>query len=336
MVFQNPAAFLFILVVPLLFALRKAGFFRKFSIPLTLSDWGGTAFSWRGRLAAFLSFFSGALMLFGYIALVVAFSDPVVRHHEKVFTSRGTEILFVVDTSPSMAARDIPYLNSTINRLDAARLGIKTLVEAEKGATFALVAMASEAVSVVPPTCDHDVFLDRLDSLKIGALGDGSAIGTGLCSAVYHLVATSAPRKCIVLVTDGENNAGSIHPETAAALADENGISVYVLGIGTRGTVLVEYVDPNTGDVRSGLYESDFDRGALERIASAAGGRYFGIETIPSLSESLSSIAGRERVIQNFHIRTVEELFYYKFLVASAVLFMAGWFVRRVCLSEIL
>lgn len=336
MIFQNPVAFLFLLLIPILFIFRKFGIFTRVSFPLTLSDWNGKSFSWNKKVISFISILSGSFSVFAYIALVFAFSNPILRHQEKIFTSKGTEILFVLDTSPSMASKDMTYMNATLNRLEAAKMGIKTLAKNERGASFALIAMASEAASVVPPTNDHKLFLDRLDSLQIGTLGDGSAIGIGLCSAVYHLASTKSPKKCIVLITDGENNAGSVHPETAAKLANDFGINLYVLGIGTKGTVPIEYVDPNTGKVRSGFYESSFDSAPLERLALISGGRYFGIESLGNLSDSLSSISNRESVIQNFRLKTVDEYYYSKFLFVSAILFSLAWFLRRICLSEIL
>lgn len=336
MIFQNPTAFLFLMLIPILFFLRKAKIFTRLSFPLTISDWNGKIFSWNKKYLQFFSFLSGLFFVLGFISLVFAFANPVIRHQEKIYTSHGTEILILLDTSPSMAAKDMQYMNTTLNRLDAARLGIKTIVENEKGATFALISMASESASVVPPTTDHEIFLNRLDSLKIGELGDGSAIGTGLCSAIYHLASTKAPKKCIILITDGENNAGSIHPETAAKLASDNNITLYVLGIGTKGTVPIEYVDTKTGKVRSGYYESDFDSKPLEKIASISGGRYFGIESLGSLSESLSSIVNRESVVQTFRLKTVDEYCYYKFLIICAITFSISWFLRKVFLSEIL
>jgi len=336
MIFQNPTAFLFLLLIPVLFVFRKIGIFTKISFPLTLSDWNGESYKWNKKFSKFLSVLAGLFVLFGFIALIFAFANPIVRHQEKIYTSKGSEILFVLDTSPSMASKDMKFMSSTLNRLDAARMGIKTLVEKEKGATFALISMASEAASVVPPTSDHELFLSRLSTLKLGELGDGSAIGIGLCSAVYHLASTKAPKKAIVLITDGENNAGSVNPETAAKLASENEISLYVLGIGTRGTVPIEYVDPNTGKVRSGYYESSFDTALLEKIANIGGGKYFGIESLGELSDSLNSISNRENIVQSFRFKTVDEYFYQRFLYVAAILFALSWFLRRICLSEIL
>lgn len=330
--FENPAAFLFVIPLILLLILRKLKIFRKISFPLTLSDWGGQNFKWTGGVRSFSSILSIAISYIAFFLAIIAFAEPVVHHQEKIYTSKGSDILFVLDTSPSMAAKDI----AGGTRLDAARLGIHTLVKDNPGASFALVAMGSEAAVVVPPTMDHELFLRRLDSLVIGAMGEGSAIGIGLSSAVYHLISSSAPKKCIVLITDGENNAGSVHPETAALLATENNITLYTFGIGTQGAVPIEYVDPVTGQFHSGYYDSEFDSQSLEEIARVAGGKYFGIESTAELSAALQSIARRESVVQTFYLRTVDTRYYHKLLFLAGLLFLSAWIIRRLFLAEIL
>ncbi len=330
--FENPAAFFFIIPLILLLILRKLKIFRKVSFPLTLSDWEGQSFKWNGGFRSFWSVICIILSYIAFLLVIVAFAEPVVHHQEKIYTSKGADILFVLDTSPSMAAKDI----AGGTRLDAARLGIHTLVKANPGASFALVAMASEAAVIVPPTMDHELFLRRLNSLVIGGMGEGSAIGIGLSSAVYHLISSSAPKKCIVLITDGENNAGSVHPETAALLASENNITLYTFGIGTQGAVPIEYVDPLTGELHSGYYDSEFDSQPLEELARVAGGRYFGIESTAALSEALTTIGRRENVVQTFHLRTVDTRYYHKLLFLAGCLYLFAWIFRRLFLAEIL
>jgi Ca-activated chloride channel homolog len=330
--FENPAAFLLLLPVPALYILRRIGMFKSISFPLTISEWEGRTFRWTGTLRQVASGVSRFLCAAAYFFAVAALAEPVVHHQEKIYTTRGTDIMFVLDTSPSMAARDI----AGRSRLEAARTAIHTLENANSGASFGLVAMASEAATVVPPTTDHKSFLTQLDSLVVGSLGDGTALGTGLSAAVYHLISSSAPRKCIVLITDGENNAGSIHPETAAELAREKNITLYALGVGTRGSVPIEYVDPATGKVHSGYYESDFDPAPLEQLAAKAGGRYFGIGSTGTLSDALSSISRSETVTQSFHLRMVDEQYYDTFILISAAAFILAWILRRFYLQEFL
>lgn len=336
--FENPVAFILLFLIPLLYIFRFLGIFSRISFPLTFSDWGGSSFTFKNPSQSLASFLSHFFFIAGFVFFTVAFSNPVIRHQEKVYDSRGADVLFVLDTSPSMEARDISLVTGEVTRMEAAKLGIKTLVSANNGASYALVAMGSEAACIVPPTAETDLFLKRLFSLSAGEFGEGSAIGTGLCTAVYHLAKSAAPQKCIVLITDGENNAGEIHPETAANLAKENGIALYCFGIGTKGSVPIEYADKKTGKVRKGYYESDFDSAPLEKLASIADGEFFGIESLDSLSDALGKISSSqiESVPQNFHYRTFDTDCYGNFLLLSLIFFAAAFFIKRILLSEIL
>lgn len=334
--FESPQAFLFLIAIPLLFVFRKTGIFSKFYFYLPLSDWEGKPFSYKSRSRTFFSFIANFFALAAYILLVTALANPIIRQQEKIYISHGTDIFFVLDTSPSMAARDISLLNVQITRMEAAKLGIKNLVSDEKGASYGLVALASEAACIVPPTNDIDLFLKRLQELEIGDFGEGSAIGIGLSTAIYHLSSSLAPKKCIVLITDGENNAGQIHPETAATLAKDNGISLYTFGIGTKGSVPIEYVNKKTGKSHSGFYESDFASEPLEKIARMADGEYFGIESGAALSEALAKIIKKEDSNQTFQYRANDTDYYADFLIFALIFFAAAWFTKRIILSEIL
>ena len=333
---EHPQAFLFLLVPICFYILRRAGVFTKFSFPLTISDWKGKTFVYKDSLLKLGTFLSVFLALLGFAALIVALSNPIVRQQEKIFTSKGTDILFVVDTSPSMAARDISLVTGQMTRLEAAKLGIKTLTSSEKGTNYGLVAMASESACIVPPTGDFDLFLKGLDSLSVGEFGDGTALGIGLSTAIYHLSASPAPKKCIVLITDGENNAGALHPETAAQLAHENSITLYTFGIGTKGSAPIEYIDKKSGRIHSGFYESDFDPSSLEIIAEIGGGSYFGIESTSSLSQALSEISQKEKTARTFFYRNADTNCYAFFLIVSGIAFALAWIIRRIFLSEAL
>ncbi len=330
--FDNPAAFFLLLLIPLKYFLQYIGVFKKAYFPLTLGDWKGKNFEYKGKIQSIGRFLASACIGIFYFFLVVAFADPVVHHQEKLYSSKGNEVLIVLDTSPSMSSKDI----GGMSRIDAAKMGIQTFVGENQGSTFGLVAMASEAAAVVPPTSDHNLFLKRLKDLNCGGLGNGSAIGIGLSTAVYHLASSKAPKKCIILITDGENNAGSVHPATAAQLAYDNDISLYIFGIGTRGSVPMEYVDPETGKVYSGFYESDFDPTSLKELAMSVDGKYFGIENTASLVEELNSISSKENVVQTFRMKTVDEHFYHKFLIIALTAFSLAWFIRRIVLKEVL
>lgn len=70
----------------------------------------------------------------------------------------------------------------------------------------------------------------------MGVIEDGTAIGMGIATAINRLKDSEATSKVIILLTDGQNNAGEIDPVTAADLAVTYGIKIYTIGAGTRGT----------------------------------------------------------------------------------------------------
>lgn len=330
--FENPFAFLILGAVPVFIILRKTGILRKIEFPLTLSDWNGYSFSWKYSTAGIISFLSRLLMIFAFLLCVTAYARPVITRSEKIYTSRGSDIVFVVDVSPSMGALDIG--NST--RLEASRQTITSIVTNLTGTSFGLVAMASDAVLVVPPTVDTDFFLDRLNALTVGELGDGTAIGTGLAMAVYHLIDSNAPKKTIILLTDGENNSGAVHPLTAAKLAAENGITLYTVAVGTQGTVPVEYTDYTTGKLISGYMESVFDDTMLRSLAAAAGGMCYSAESYRTLSETLVAVSEQETVVQSYKYENKSEPLHFAFFIAAAICFIVTWCLKRLYLKEIL
>lgn len=330
--FQNPAAFLLFLLIPLLYILRFLKIFKKISFSAVLADWNGKAFTWNGRVRKFISIIAKVIIFAGFVLTVASLADPVMTIQEKVYTSLGTDIVFAVDTSPSMAAKDIGGLS----RLESAKTTIRNVVSEYDGCRLGMVVFGNEAAVFVPPTADLNSFSKRIDDIKVGMLGNGSAIGDGLSTAVCHLVSSSAKKRVIILFTDGENNAGQIHPETAAELAAQNNISIYIVGIGTKGTVPIEYADPLTGKLYSGYLDSNFNPASLRRITSLAGGRYLEAASLEEFSRMFESIAKSETVIQNYTFRTIKQSLFKKVLFYAILCFITGWFLKRIILREMI
>lgn len=330
--FENPLAFLWILLIPIYLILKKIGILTSISFPLVLSDWKGKTFEWKHPILNIFSYIAKILFALAFVLICTALANPIISSQKKVYTSRGAEIIFVIDTSPSMAALDI----GTSTRLEAAKQAVKTITENNTGSAFGLVAMASETAMLVPPTMDHEIFMNQVNSLQIGRFGEGTAIGTGITSAVYHFSTSKAQKKCIVLLSDGENNAGSIHPLTAAELAKENNITIYTLAIGTKGTVSVEYSDPISGKKYSGYLDSTFDTTQLKEIAANTQGTFYSVETLSALSQTLESISKKESVIQTYQIKNITKEYHNDFLFFGILLIIVAWTLRRVYMKEIL
>ena len=330
--FENPAAFFLLLLIPFLYILRYLKIFNRITFPAVLADWEGHHFEWKGRPQKLLSALASIFFTTGFLISVGALAAPVISNQEKVYTSLGTDIVFVLDTSPSMSAKDV----DGIQRLEAAKNSIYLLTGKNDGSRYGLVGLGSNAAVLVPPTSNLTFFSERLSQITAGSFGNGSAIGDGLSTAVCHLVSSSAQKKCIVLLTDGENNAGEIHPETAAQLAAENNITIYVVGIGSKGKVPIEYTDPVTKRLYSGYLDSNFNPASLKKISDIAGGKYFEAVTVNELSDVLSTVSKTEAVSQTFTYRTVNHLYYQKFLSVAIMLFLLAWFIRRILLKEMI
>ena len=123
---------------------------------------------------------------------------------------------------------------------------------------------------------------------------DGTAIGMGIATAVNRLRESQAKSKVIVLITDGENNAGKIDPITAAELARTFGIKVYTVGVGRGGLVPFPINDPLFGK-RYVQAQVDIDEFSLKRIADLTGGIFFRARDPQSLAEIYTRINQLEK-----------------------------------------
>ena len=330
--FHTPLAFLLLFLIPLHYAFRKTALFKRITFPTVLSDWAGESFKWKHKSHIILSYGAKIFYIVAFCAITIALSDPVKIQKEKIYKSVATEVVFVMDTSPSMAAKDMDGQR----RLDAAKNAIASIMESQSGYGFGLVVFGSEAALAIPPTINHEYFKNKIDNIIVGNMGDGSAVGDGLSTAVYHLTTSTAQKKCIILLTDGENNAGKIHPETAAHLASEYGIKLYVLGIGSKGTIPIEYKDPKTGLIKSGYLESNYNSNALRKIAQTGGGKYFEVRTLDELEFSLEAVTSQESANQSFTYKNLERPLYKYFTLAAILLFLLAAFIRLIVLKGLL
>jgi Ca-activated chloride channel family protein len=123
---------------------------------------------------------------------------------------------------------------------------------------------------------------------------DGTAVGAGLASAVNRLRASTAKSKFVILLTDGQQNAGTITPETAAEAAAALGIRVYTIGAGTRGMAPFPARDLFGNKVYRPI-PVDIDEEALQKVATRTGGRYFRATDTDSLRQIYAEIDRAEK-----------------------------------------
>jgi Ca-activated chloride channel family protein len=151
----------------------------------------------------------------------------------------------------------------------------------------------------------------------------------GLAVAAYHLEKSAAPRRAAILISDGENNAGAIHPETAAAMFKDIGASLWVIGIGSGGEVHIDYIDPFTRIRRTGILDSRYDTEALRKISSAGGGTWISAPSADSLASAFARLDDQELVVRRSGIVTRSRPCHLPFMIAALSIIAAVHFIRR-------
>ena len=224
------------------------------------------------------------------VCMIVALARPRSGAHAEDVTSEGINIVLCIDLSSSMLAQDfLPQ-----NRLEVAKDVVKRFIAARSSDRIGVVAFAAEALTQVPLTTDYPVVTAAVDNLAAGQLEDGTAIGTAIATAANRLRDAPGRSRVMILLTDGENNRGSIDPRTAAKAAAVFGIKIYTVGVGTEGMAPV----PVGRDVFGLKYENRIvriDEPLLSDIAKTTHGRYFRARDAAALERIYEEIDQLER-----------------------------------------
>jgi Ca-activated chloride channel homolog len=231
-----------------------------------------------------------ALRALALAALVVAAAGPRIGGDTVEVKQEGIAIVITIDISSSMLAEDF----APSNRLEVAKRQAVGFIRGRSADRIGLVAFAGEALTQVPVTLDYPVIEQAVMDLKIGSLEDGTAIGSGLATAVNRLRRAPDKSKVILLLTDGENNKGLIDPRTAAATAAAFGIKVYTIGVGTIGEAPIP-TGRGLGGFRYELLPVRIDEPLLQEIAQKTGGRYFRAKDSEALSRIFRQIDALEK-----------------------------------------
>ncbi len=329
LIFTRPALLLLLLPAAPAVYLRHFWKGRGGRVPFPAAAADGTVLgrSRAGRAAA------AAASVFFWLALAAAAAaaaGPAYVSRETVYLNRGADILFVIDESPSMAAQDI----GPGSRFEAAQGLIRSFIEGRKNNYIGLITFGEEASLQVPLTKDYATLLSRLKELGPGRHGDKTAIGLGLGVACAHLQHSTAVKRIIILLTDGENNAGDVSPLQAARIAAAIDSVVYTCGIGRQGETTVEYTEPDTGEIIRGTFTSYYDEILLQDIAEITGGLFFAAPNEETLAEMFRIIdrIETERVETGF-VRQKQDK-YRLFLLPALLLFTVSCIVRLVLLRE--
>ena len=217
--------------------------------------------------------------------LIVTLARPQLSQSREHQFTEGIDILLVLDISESMRAEDF----EGFNRIQTAKSVVNDFLMHRQNDRIGLVVFAGESFTLCPLTSDYSVLVELLRDVEIGQLEDGTAIGDALATATHRLRTSESKTKIVILLTDGENNAGSIEPGTAASFAQSFEIKVYTIGMGKEGGARIPYADTTFGK-RYREVLTYLDEDTLKQIASITGGRYFRATDTQSLKQIYAEI----------------------------------------------
>jgi Ca-activated chloride channel family protein len=231
----------------------------------------------------------------------------------------GRDLLLAVDISGSMNTEDMMLNGAQTDRLSVVQAVAGDFIERRESDRLGLILFGSRAYLQTPLTFDRKTVRTLLDEAEIGLAGRETAIGDAIGLAVKRLRERDTDSsRVLILLTDGANNAGEVNPRRATALAVQQQIRIYTIGVGAdemtvRGAFGNSRINPS----------ADLDETMLREIAAETGGRYFrardsaGLIAIYQLLDELEPAQIDEQIY-----RPVNELYYWP--LALALLLSTG------------
>ncbi len=327
--FYAPHWLWLLLLVPVLlffryYNLEKSKGVFKFSQPLTqLKNIEFTPIKW--LILGIYSFIGiGLSLLIAAMALPVS---PFSNDNDEQYDD-GIDIMISMDVSLSMLATDfLP------NRLEAAKEVAKEFIDGRTSDRIGFVVFEGEAYTACPPTRDYDYLKQTIDEIQSGRMDPGTAIGTGLGTAVARLRSDSLTSKVIILLTDGDSNRGELSPMSAAELAKKKGITVYTIGVGKKGIVKMPINTPFGQIYRE--TQVNIDEGLLEKMAISTGGEYFRATDKNSLRSIYDTIDEMEtRKMVNNTIKREPPYRPHLFLIYGLIFIFIGFVAEQLLLKK--
>ncbi len=281
------------------------------------------------------------LLFCGIALLLFSMSGPRLSSGERPVVRKGSDLVFVLDVSRSMRARDV-----LPDRLGQAKQEIMRISHAVKGGRRAMLLFAGSPLVQCPLTTDREAF----DALLVMASPDlieeqGTAFRPALELARTLLEPASESsvaqgikgEKIVVLLSDGEDHAGEV--QGVARQLKKAGIHLFVIGVGTRSPVVIPSGGAGDGlkrDEHGRVVMTSFRPEALQALASEAGGSYFHSRAEQSVGGELSLRINRMAAASHWVMEPLEREPLSRFFLAAGLFLLVaetmigrGWRRRR-------
>lgn len=283
----------------------------------------------KGRLSrtrpSWVHFTSLGLALGGMVGLIIAVAQPESGEEWIEIENEGRNILFCVDISRSMLARDVDP-----DRLLASRAAALEILEKFPNDRVGVLLFSGETLIQSPLTIDHSFVEQTLAQLDPNDIPvGGSNLTTAIDSGTRLLRETGQKSNIMVVFSDGEKSSEGL--EEAAASAAREGIFIYAIGMGTtEGSFIPDprESDGNFRDRSGNVVFSKLNEEALQIIAEETDGYYskgIGAGFIGKLD---SALAEMDRFREEGKHQRVAKPAYRWFVFGGLLLIMASVFIK--------
>ena len=286
---------------------------------------------WSGPGGKFKRYFRHVpyiLRFVAFAAMIVALARPRSSDDFEKVNTEGIDIVFALDVSTSMLARDF-----NPDRISAAKDIAIEFIAQRPSDRMGIVVFAGESFTQCPLTTDRATLINLMKEVETGLIEDGTAIGNGLATAISRLKDSPAKSRVIILLTDGVNNRGEIAPLMATEIAKTYGVRVYTIGVGAMGVAPYPVMTPFGVQIQQ--VKVEIDEELLKQIAEQTGGRYFRATDNTKMLEIYSEINRMETtrtIVDSFPV--YKELFMKYALIALIALglelFLRIFVIRRI------
>jgi Ca-activated chloride channel family protein len=226
--------------------------------------------------------------------IILGLARPQYGQGRAEVQASGVDLMLAVDVSGSMEALDFTINGQPESRVEVVKSVVAKFIEDRPDDRVGLIAFAGAPYLVSPLTLDHEWLRQNLDRVRVGLVEDSTAIGSALATCVNRLRDQPSKSKVVVLLTDGQNNAGKISPQTAAEAARAMGVKVYTIGAGAKGEAPMPVKD-QFGNRQIVMAKVDVDEAALQKIADETGGKFFRATDTDSLKNIYAEIDRMEK-----------------------------------------
>lgn len=274
--------------------------------PVTLGIWG----------ARLLPLFKVAAICL----MILALARPQAGSQKVNMVTEGVNIILALDLSESMRALDFKREKKIVTRLEAVKGVVDQFILEREGDRIGLVIFGSNAFTQLPLTRDYNTIAFMLEHLKIGAAGPKTAIGDAIGISLKRLEDVKSESNIIILLTDGQSNAGQLDWQDAVKIAAHRGVKIYTIGVGSKGQV--PYLVDGLFGKQYVYQQVNVDWEALKSIAKTTNGSFFKAKDTGSLETIYKMINSMEKTRVEVEKWVEYRELYKSFLIPGMILYL--------------